>query len=136
MSNHKRIGIGIVCGLITSVGLSASPALPAFAQAMGASALTFSSPALSVAPGGTASVKITATLTSGTTWGTTLQAIDLPKGLSASFDPSSGDPTFVSTMKVDAASSMAPGTYVVKIQATGDDPSSATAYKIVVTKGS
>lgn len=101
---------------------------------MGASVLSFNPQTLTVAPGSSASAKVTVKLASGKTWGTNLDASALPSGLTVAFDPASGDPTFTSTMSVKVTSSVAPGTYSLKVRATGDDPSPIVPYKVTVQK--
>src|SRR5579864_3994535 len=101
-----------VAGLVLSVGIMVmglwggmNPPVSAdtYGNGMGASALTFEPQSLTVQQGKSASAKVTVKLASGKTWGTDLGTSDLPEGLSVSFTPSSGDPTFVSTMSVRAA---------------------------------
>lgn len=70
---------------------------------MGTSILSLEPRSLTVQQGESASAKLTVKLASGKTWGTDLGASDVPEGLSVSFTPSSGEPTFVSTMSVTAA---------------------------------
>ncbi|MGH7104456.1 MAG: hypothetical protein ACREFJ_18920 [Acetobacteraceae bacterium] len=132
MNAYTRTGARTACMLVAALGLWAAADLPALAQGMGKSSLSFTPSELSVAPGATASAKVAVALSSGATWGTNLEATDAPKGLDVSFNPSSGDPAFESTMTVQAASSVKPGEYTVKIEATGDDPSAATPYKVEV----
>ena len=100
----------------------------------GTSTLSFSPQSLTVQPGRSASAKVTVTLASGKTWGTNLQATDVPAGVTVSFAPASGEPTFTSTMTVKAASDARPGEYTVKVQATGDDPSAPVQYRVTVEK--
>jgi hypothetical protein len=105
-------------------------------QSAGTSALAFEPARVSVGQGGAASAKVTVALKSGKSGVTTLKAVDLPGGLAITFDPPSGDPTFTSTMRVKASPTTTPGTYTVKVQATGGDPSSAVSYSITVEKTS
>src|SRR5574340_104825 len=130
MGGYRRVGLAMACVLGTVLGFAAAPNLSAYAQGMGGSKLTIAPGSLSVGRNGTADAKVTATLSSGATWGTNLEATNLPKGLTVTFNPSSGDPTFTSTMTVHAASSVAPGSYTMTVQATGDDPSAAMSYKV------
>ncbi len=96
---------------------------------MGTSTLTFEPKNLTVESGKTASAKVTVTLRSGKTWGPNLRVSDVPAGVTISFDPASGHPTFTSTMTVKAAST-------AKVQATGDDPSAIAQYRVTVSKAS
>ena len=102
----------------------------------GTSALAFEPNSLTVESGKTASAKVAVTLTSGKTWGTNLRVSDVPAGMILSFDPASGEPPFMSTMTVKAASSVQAGTYTVQVQAVGDDPSPAAPYSVTVSKAS
>lgn len=101
---------------------------------MGTSTLSFDPQSLMVQQGGSASARVTVRLASGQSWGTNLQATDVPAGVTVIFDPASGDPTFASTMTVKATSGAKPGAYMVRVQATGDDPSAAVQYKVSVAK--
>jgi hypothetical protein len=105
-------------------------------DATGRSTLTVAPKALTVEAGKAASAKVTVSLSAGTTWGTTLHATDVPPGVIISFDPASGDPTFITTMTAKASSEAKPGVYTVKLQATGDDPSPATSYRVTVARAS
>jgi hypothetical protein len=105
-------------------------------QSTGTSALAFEPATLSCSQGGAASAKVTVGLKSGKSGATTLKAVDLPGGLAIAFDPPSGEPTFASTMRVKAGPTTTPGTYTVKVQAVGGDPSSAVPYSITVEKTS
>lgn len=103
-------------------------------QSAGTSALAFEPARLSVNQGGAASAKVAVALKSGKAGGTSLKAADVPGGLAITFDPPSGEPTFTSTMRVKASPTTTPGTYAVKVQAIGGDPSSAVSYSITVEK--
>lgn len=103
-------------------------------QSTGTSALAFEPARLNVNQGGTATAKVTVALKSGKTGGTTLKAADVPGGLAIAFDPPAGEPTFTSTLRVKASPTTTPGTYSVKVQATGGDPSSVVSYSVTVEK--
>jgi hypothetical protein len=103
---------------------------------MGTSVLSFDPQSLTLKQGESASAKVTLKLDSGKTWKTNLQAAALPKGMTVTFDPASGDPTFASTMVVKVTSTVAPGVYMIRVQATGDDPSPVVQYKVIVQKSS
>lgn len=103
---------------------------------IGTSTLTFAPKTLTIEPGKTGSAKVTVTLASGKPWGTNLRVTDVPAGITISFDPASGDPTFTSTMTVKAASTAKPGEYTVQVQATGDDPSAIVPYQVTVSQAS
>jgi uncharacterized membrane protein len=97
--------------------------------------LTFQPKTLTVQPGKAASAKVTVTLGSGKAKAT-LRAANVPDGMTISFDPASGEPTFTSTMTVKAASTATPGTYTVKVQVAGDAPSAVASYSVTVEKAS
>ncbi|HLW60914.1 MAG TPA: hypothetical protein VKV57_13470 [bacterium] len=103
---------------------------------MGTSVLTLEPKSLTVAAGKSASAKVTLTLSSGKSWGTNLEATSVPAGLAIGFVPASGNPTFTSTMTVKASSTVKPGTFSVKVRATGDDPSAVVQYPVSVSKSS
>ena len=98
------------------------------------SALTLEPPTLTVDQGGTASAKVTVALRSGKTGGTSLTAWDVPNGMTIRFSPDTGNPTFTTAMSVGVTSTAKSGTYVVKIQATGGDPSEVVSYPVIVQK--
>lgn len=100
----------------------------------GASTLGFEPRSLTVPQGGSASARVTVTLTSGKSWGTDLRVTEAPAGLTVVFAPTSGNPTFVSTMTVTASPGTRDGVFTVRIQATGDDPSDVTPYRVTVTR--
>jgi len=83
---------------------------------------------------GTASAKVTVDLRSGKTAGTNLKAWDVPNGMTISFSPDTGNPTFTTTMSVRVSPTTKSGTHVVKIQATGGDPSNVVSYAVIVQK--
>src|SRR5215472_15779436 len=134
MRKHKRpptpalfVGLGFFW-----IWVSVNPW--AAAQDAGTSALTFQPAILVCNQGRAASAKVTVALKSGKTGATSLKATDLPGELAVAFDPPSGEPTFTSTMKVSATPTAKPGTYTVKIQAVGSDPSSVVSYTVTVEK--
>ena len=106
----------------------------AAAQDAGASTLAFDPANLTCNQGRAASAKVTVALKSGKTGATTLKATDVPGGVAIAFDPPSGEPPFTSTMRVSATPTAKTGTYTVKIQATGSDPSSVVSYTVTVEK--
>jgi hypothetical protein len=98
------------------------------------SALTLEPPILTVDQGGTASAKVTVALRSGKTGGTSLMAWDVPDGMTIRFSPDTGNRTFTATMNVGVTSTAKSGTHVVKIQATGGEPSDVVSYPVIVQK--
>ncbi len=130
------LGLGLVLLGLWAGAKHQAPAQAYGAGGTGTSTLSFDPQSLTVQPGGSASAKVTVKLASGKTWGTNVGAADVPTGVTISFDPASGEPTFTSTMTVKATSAANPGVYKVKVQATGDDPSAIVPYQVTVSKGS
>ena len=122
--------------LALTVGLRVIPwaAGQDYGQGAATSALTVELSTLTVDQGGTASVKVTVTLRSGKTGGTSLKAWDVPSGMTIRFSPDTGNPPFTTTMSVAVASTATSGTHVVKIQATGGAPSDVVSYPVIVQK--
>ncbi|MEM4973549.1 MAG: glucodextranase DOMON-like domain-containing protein, partial [Candidatus Hadarchaeales archaeon] len=60
----------------------------------------------------------------------TLQARDLPAGLSASFEPSSGRPPFTSTLRLSASETAPTGSSTISIVASGDGLSETCTFKV------
>jgi len=85
-----------------------------------------------VSQGGSGSNIITVTLTSGTTQTVTLSASGVPYGASASFNPSSGNPTFNSTCTVSTSSSTPTGSYMINVNGTGGGLTCNTTFTLTV----
>jgi hypothetical protein len=98
------------------------------------SALTLEPPILTVDQGGSASAKVTVALRSGAPGGTSLMAWDVPDGMTIRFSPDAGNPPFTATMSVGVTSTAKSGTHVVKMQATGGNPSDVVSYPVIVQK--
>jgi hypothetical protein len=63
----------------------------------------------------------------------TLNASDVPDGVTITFDPETGTPPFDSTMTVDVGSEVAPGTYYITISVTyGDSELATTTFILIV----
>ena len=75
-------------------------------------------------------VKVTPSDYSGSV---TLSASNLPPGASYSFNPPSGSGTFNSILTIATSSSTPPGTYTIKVKATGTGVSAQKTVKLVVT---
>jgi hypothetical protein len=99
----------------------------------GTSTLSFDPPSLTIHQRASASAKVMVKLASGQTWGTQLDAAALPTGVNVTFDPATGDPPFTSIMTVKATSA-APGVYMIRVRATGDDPSTPVQYKVTIQR--
>jgi hypothetical protein len=124
------------CGFLSAAGRIPWTAAQEYGQGPAASALTFVPATLSVDQGGTASATVAVALRSGKTGGTTLNAWEIPDGVTISFSPDTGTPPFRATMTVTATGSAKSGTYVVKLQATGGDASDVFSYTLTVQKTS
>ena len=105
-----------------------------YVQGAAMSALTLEPPILTLDQGGAASAKVTVALRSGKTGGTSLMAWDVPDGMTIRFSPDTGNLPFTATMSVGVTSTAKSGTHVVKIQATGGDPSDVVSYPVIVQK--
>ena len=127
----RRIWQFLIPALIVGVAVVPWAAGQGFGQGA-TSALTLEPPTLTVDRGGTASVKITVALRSGKTGGTSLKAWDVPDGLTIRFNPDTGNPPFIATMSVWVTPTGKAGTHMVKIQATGGDPSEVVSYPVIV----
>ncbi|HET9000497.1 MAG TPA: hypothetical protein VFP86_12690 [bacterium] len=117
------------------VGLGFIPWAAGQGNGQGAtSALALEPATLTVDQGGTASAKVTVALRSGKTGGTSLMAWDVPSGMTIQFSPVTGNPPFTATLSVGVTSTAKPGTFIVKLQATGADPSVVVSYPVIVQR--
>jgi len=87
---------------------------------------------ITVAQGSSSSNTITVTLLSGTIQTVSLTASGLPSGASASFSPSSGNPTFTSTCTISTSSSTPAGSYTITVTGTLGDLSGTTTFTLAV----
>jgi hypothetical protein len=124
----------LILALIVGLGVIPWATGQDYRQGAATSALTVEPPTLTVDQGGTASAKVTVDLRSGRTGGTSLMAWDVPNGMTIRFSPDTGNPTFTTTMSVGVTTTVKPGTYHVKIQATGGGPSDVVSYPVIVQK--
>ena len=92
---------------------------------------------VAVVPGGAASVAIRVSLVSGFSQTVELSCSSasgpLPPGVSCSFSPRVGSPTFTSTLRIETSSSTPPGYYTIKVTATAGGITHATLFALVVT---
>ena len=86
----------------------------------------------SVIQGGSVQAAVTVNLTSGATQSVSCSASGLPSGANATFNPSSGNPTFTSTMTISTSVSTPAGTYPVTITCTGGGKSHSATYTLTV----
>jgi len=90
----------------------------------------------SVQQGGSVQTTVTITLQSGSSQTVTLSASGLPSGASAIFNPSSGNPTFTSTLTISAGTSTPTGTYTLAVTGTGGELTRTATYALTVTSAS
>jgi len=78
---------------------------------------------------------ITLTLVSGSTQSVSLSASGLPSGVSASFNPPSGNPTFTSTCTITTSTSTPPGSYTITVTGIGGGKTHTTTFTLTVQTG-
>jgi len=92
-----------------------------------------SSPAsISVTPGGSTIVAISVTGSGGFNESVSLSASGLPSLATASFSPSSGTPTFISTLNISTSSNTPTGTTSITITATGEGETHTSTLSLTV----
>jgi len=79
-----------------------------------------------ITQGDSETLEVTVNLVGGSSGVVTLSASGQPAGVSVSFDPSSGTPTFTSTMTITTDSTAEPGTYTITVTGTGSPTYSKT----------
>ncbi|WP_161939669.1 hypothetical protein [Picrophilus oshimae] len=94
-------------------------------DAIGSSRIIVSESVLNVTAGSSIYDNYTVRLVSGTTWGTYINYKTV-NGISVSFSNSGGDPTYTGTMNIHVSGNVSPGSYIISLYATGDDPSPYT----------
>jgi len=87
---------------------------------------------ITVTRGSSGSTRITATSTSGSTQPVSLSCGALPTGMSCSFSPQSGYPTYSSTLTLRTTPSTPKGSYTVTVTATGGGKTHTTQFTITV----
>ena len=90
----------------------------------------------SVQQRGSVQTTVTITLKSGSSQTVTLSASGLPSGASAIFNPSSGNPTFTSTLTISAGTSTPTGTYALTAIGTDGELTRTATYALTVTSAS
>jgi len=88
----------------------------------------------SVAPGGSTSYTVTVSLVSGAAQSVALSLSGAPSGVSGSFNPTSGTPTFSSTLSVTAASSASSGTVTMTITGGGGGATHTATVTLTVSQ--
>ena len=87
---------------------------------------------LTVIQGGSASNTITVAPVSGTPQTVTLSASGLPSGVSPSFNPSSGTPTFTSALTITISSTASAGLYNVTVTGVGGGVTRTSSFALTI----
>ena len=111
----------------TYSGPNVSPPPPQFDFIVGVSPSSGS-----VQQGGSVSATVTVTLTSGSTQIVSLTASGLPSGAYATFNPSSGYPTFTSTCTISTSTTTPTGTFYITIMGSGGGLTRTTTYTLTI----
>jgi hypothetical protein len=82
--------------------------------------------------GGSVSATVTVTLTSGPTQTVSLTTSGLPSGAYATFNPSSGYPTFTSTITISTSTTTPTGTFYITIIGSGGGLTRTATYALTV----
>lgn len=82
---------------------------------------------------GTVVATVTTTIRSGSTQQVGLSVSGLPSGTSATLNPTSGNPTFSSTLTITTSTSTPAGTYTITIKGTAGGLTRTAAYTLTVT---
>jgi hypothetical protein len=95
--------------------------------------LSANSASLSIAQGGSAADKITASLSYGTPAAVSFSLAGLPAGVSSSYSTESCTPSCSSTATITVGRSVAPGTYKLTAKASGNGVAATTAITLTIT---
>ena len=95
--------------------------------------LTASPTQQSATPGGSTSYTVTVNPVSGPQQSVALSVSGLPGGVSASFNPTSGTPSFTSTLSVTVAPSVSPGTFTLTIVGVGGGVTHTASVTVTVS---
>ncbi len=111
------------------------------ATVIGSSSISIASANTSLYQGKSVSIPYVVKLASGSTWGTTLNVVDLSylnsMGIHVSLSQSYAEPTYTGNMSITTSNNTIPGNYNITLNATGDDPSQSNAVlKLTVLKPS
>jgi len=105
--------------------------IPFAYSATGTSKLIINQTVFNLTPGQKTNEKFQLILSSGSTWGTSIDVSPSVTGISIIFNPSTGDPTFSGTLTISVGSDVKPGEYKFNVSATGDDPTTSPITIIV-----
>lgn len=109
----------------TTCGLTVTPARDFIIEA--------SLSSLSVVQGDSAAVTIAVSSVGGFAEQVTLSALDLPEGAVASFEPTSGTPSFTSAMTVSTSPTTPAGTYTITIEGAGGGKTHTLTLSLTLT---
>jgi hypothetical protein len=88
---------------------------------------------LTLQQGSSGSVTVTVTKISGGSFTVSLSASGVPSGSSASFNPSRGEPTYSSTLRIEVGSSTPVGAYTITVKGTGAGKTRTASLTLEVT---
>jgi len=94
--------------------------------------LTASPSSQTVKAGGTATFTVTANLVSGSPSAVTLSIAGLPAGATFAFNPTQGEPTFLSTLTITTSAGTALGTNTLTITGSGGGSSKTTTVTLTI----
>jgi hypothetical protein len=89
---------------------------------------------LTLQPGQTQSATVTVSLKSGTAEPVSLTVSGQPSGVTASLNPTSGTPTYSSTLTISVSSSASSGTYTLTIEGSGGGQSHSTSILLTISE--
>ncbi|WP_148681251.1 InlB B-repeat-containing protein [Candidatus Nitrososphaera gargensis] len=120
-------GTGVVDGKIrtTTITLTIAPQFD-FSLSLNPSSGT-------VQQGGTSQTTVTTTLLSGTSSTVSLSASGGPLGMTFTFGPASGNPTFASTLTISIPSNAATGIYQITVAGSGGGVSRTATYQLTIS---
>ncbi len=110
--------------MVTNVSVNASGI---GSNSTGSSSITINPSHVTLLGGSGTSIAYTVKLSSGSTWGTTINTVSVPNGLTVTGLSYTGDPPYSGTFTVTASQTITPGNYTIQLSATGDDPSTSNA---------
>ncbi len=124
----------ILISILAALGISGI----ASAYGLGTSLIQFQSGNVSIYSNGTAYANYSINLSSGSTWGSTLNLTNAAylksKGISITLSAAAGDPTFSGYAQITTKGTL-PGRYNAIMSVTGDDPSNSYSLGILVLGG-
>jgi len=88
---------------------------------------------LTVQPGQTQSATVNVNLKSGTAQAVSLTVSGQPAGVTAALNPTSGTPTFSSTMTIAVSGTASPGTYTLSLSGSGGGQSHSAPFVLTVS---